>query len=170
MRSARSVALALCVATACAGLGTQATPRPQLPATAAAADARSVRATYSKREHAVAMRDGVRLHTAVYTPRECAPGGHPIMLQRTPYGVAPYGKDAYRRSLGPSRLFQDDGFIFVYQDVRGRYMSEGIWEEERIDRHLGHRRLAAATRALPQRSRGHVGHLVSRFLRVERDD
>lgn len=131
MRSAPSVALALCVATACAGLGTQATPHPQLPATAATANARSVRATYSKREHAVPMRDGVRLHTAVYAPRECAPGGHPIMLQRTPYGVAPYGKDAYRRSLGPSRLFQDDGFIFVYQDVRGRYMSEGIWEEVR---------------------------------------
>ncbi len=92
---------------------------------------RGVAATYLKVEHAVPMRDGVRLHTAVYAPRTCPPGGHPIMLQRTPYGVAPYGADAYRRSLGPSRLFEEDGFIFAYQDVRGRYMSEGVWEEVR---------------------------------------
>lgn len=91
----------------------------------------TVRDRYSKHEYAVAARDGVHLHTAVYAPRTCVPGGYPVMLQRTPYGVEPYGDDAYRRSLGPSPLFERDGFIFVYQDVRGRYQSEGIWEEVR---------------------------------------
>ena len=46
-------------------------------------------------------------------------------MQRTPYSVAPYGVDNYPARLGPSDLFRDEGFIFVYQDVRGRYLSEG---------------------------------------------
>ncbi len=60
--------------------------------------------------------------------------GYPIMLTRTPYSVAPYGIDSYRAALGPSELFSKDGFIFVYQDVRGRYMSEGDWLEMRPHR------------------------------------
>lgn len=99
--------------------------------TVAQATSRGVAATYRKTEHAVPMRDGVRLHTAVYAPRDCPRGGYPIMLQRTPYGVAPYGADRYRTSLGPSPLFQQDKFVFVYQDVRGRFLSEGLWEEVR---------------------------------------
>src|ERR1035438_9623310 len=47
------------------------------------------------------------------------------MLQRTGYNVAPYGLEQYRASLGPSELFAREKFIFVYQDVRGRFMSEG---------------------------------------------
>src|SRR6185295_6557288 len=50
---------------------------------------------------------------------------YPIMLSRTPYSVGPYGPNAYPRGLGPSARFADDGYIFVYQDVRGRFMSEG---------------------------------------------
>ena len=46
------------------------------------------------------------------------------MLSRTPYGVGPYGADAYRNALGPSDHFQKEKFIFAYQDVRGRYLSE----------------------------------------------
>jgi predicted acyl esterase len=46
-------------------------------------------------------------------------------MTRTPYSVAPYGIDNYRNTLGPSDLFTKEGFIFVYQDVRGRYLSEG---------------------------------------------
>ncbi len=93
--------------------------------------ARSAKATHAKSEHMVPMRDGVRLHTAVYAPRTCPPGGAPILLQRTPYSVAPYGADAYPATLGPSPRFQHEGFIVAYQDVRGRYLSEGVWEEVR---------------------------------------
>src|SRR5205085_1153135 len=50
---------------------------------------------------------------------------YPFLLTRTPYSVAPYGVDNYRASLGPSESFEREGFIFVYQDARGRYMSEG---------------------------------------------
>ncbi len=89
------------------------------------------RLTYTKAEHLVPMRDGTKLYTAVYSPRTCPAGGAPILLQRTPYGSGPYGARGFPQVLGPSRLFQDDGYIFVYQDVRGRYMSEGIWEEVR---------------------------------------
>lgn len=90
-----------------------------------------VRDTYTKAEHMVPMRDGTRLHTAVYSPRACVSGGYPILLHRTPYGVAPYGPASYPASLGPSPALQQDGYVFVYQDVRGRYLSEGEWEEVR---------------------------------------
>jgi uncharacterized protein len=79
---------------------------------------------YSKREYQISMRDGKRLFTAVCEPKDRA-RLYPIMLTRTPYGVAPYGVDNYPLSLGPSEEFANEGFIFVYQDVRGRMMSEG---------------------------------------------
>lgn len=89
-----------------------------------------VKANYTKYEYLIPMRDGKRLFTAVYAPKDRSKA-HPIMLMRTPYSVAPYGVDQYRSSLGPSELFAKDGFIFAYQDVRGRYMSEGNWAEVR---------------------------------------
>src|SRR5262245_50565085 len=89
------------------------------------------RETHAKAEHMVPMRDGTKLYTAVYSPRTCSPGGAPIVLQRTPYGANPYGADAYPRTLGPSPLFQRGGYIVAYQDVRGRHLSEGVWEEVR---------------------------------------
>ena len=52
------------------------------------------------------------------------------MLMRTPYSVGPYGEDLYRASLGPSEFFAREKFIFVYQDVRGRYMSEGDYSHD----------------------------------------
>jgi putative CocE/NonD family hydrolase len=70
------------------------------------------------------MRDGKRLFTAVYVPKDRA-HTYPIMLNRTPYGVEPYGVDRYKKDLGPSDLFGKEGYIFAYQDVRGRWMSEG---------------------------------------------
>ncbi len=79
---------------------------------------------YVKNEYQIAMRDGVKLFTSVYVPKD-ASQKYPIMMQRTPYSVAPYGPDNYRGALGPSPMFMEDGFIFVYQDVRGRNMSEG---------------------------------------------
>ncbi len=81
---------------------------------------------YRKREVLVPMRDGRRLFTAIYTPVE-ARGPLPILLERTPYGVGPYGPEGYPDVLGPSELFDQEGFIFVHQDVRGRMMSEGTF-------------------------------------------
>jgi putative CocE/NonD family hydrolase len=83
-----------------------------------------IRANYTKYEHRLAMRDGKRLFTSIYIPKDDSQK-YPIMLLRTPYNVAPYGVDAYRTALGPSEAFGKEKFIFVYQDVRGRYMSEG---------------------------------------------
>ena len=91
-------------------------------------DASEVRASYTKHEYEIPMRDGKRLFTAVYVPKD-ASRTYPILLSRTPYGVRPYGVDRYREELGPSSLFRKDGFIFAYQDVRGRFMSEGEWRE-----------------------------------------
>jgi len=93
-------------------------------APAAAQDSSLVEARYVKAEYRVPMRDGKRLFTVVYVPRDSS-RRYAIMLTRTPYGVGPYGPAAYPRTLGPSARFADDGFIFVYQDVRGRFMSEG---------------------------------------------
>jgi putative CocE/NonD family hydrolase len=84
----------------------------------------SVDARYAKTEVRIPMRDGTQLFTAVYAPRDTS-RNYPIMMTRTPYSVRPYGPSAYPRSLGPSARFAEDGFIFVYQDVRGRFMSEG---------------------------------------------
>jgi uncharacterized protein len=89
-----------------------------------------IRAQYQKYEFRIPMRDGVHLFTAVYVPKD-RQQKYPILLTRTPYSVAPYGPDAYPEHLGPSQNFADDKFIFVYQDVRGRYMSEGEWVEMR---------------------------------------
>src|SRR5262249_8342147 len=56
---------------------------------------------------------------------------YPFLIDRTPYSVAPYGVDLYRTALGPSPDFDESGYIFVFQDVRGRYMSEGKFIEMR---------------------------------------
>ena len=84
------------------------------------------RAHYTKFDYRIPMRDGVKLFTSVYVPKDTAKP-NPMMMQRTPYSVSPYGIDNYRAVLGPSELFTKEGFIFVYQDVRGRYLSEGTF-------------------------------------------
>src|SRR6185436_14015111 len=89
-----------------------------------AQEANPVQAAYAKREASVPMRDGKKLFTSIYTPKDSSKPW-PILLTRTPYSVSPYGADKLKSSLGPSMLFQKEGFIFVYQDVRGRHMSEG---------------------------------------------
>ena len=91
------------------------------------------RANYTKYEHLIPMRDGARLFTAVYVPKDDS-RQYPILLNRTPYSVAPYGIDNYKEKLGPSELFQKSGYIFVYQDVRGRWMSEGTFANVRPHR------------------------------------
>lgn len=89
-----------------------------------ASQPQGVQAGYEKHEYRIAMRDGKKLFTAVYAPRDRS-RSYPIMLHRTPYGVGPYGATNYPSEVGPSDEFSDSGFIFVYQDVRGRMMSEG---------------------------------------------
>ncbi|MGB8261771.1 MAG: CocE/NonD family hydrolase [Terracidiphilus sp.] len=94
-----------------------------------------IRSHYTKYEYRIAVRDGKRLFTAVYVPKtEAFPAGagpFPILMDRTPYSVGPYGEDQYPRHLGPSEEFEKSGYIFVYQDVRGRWMSEGEFQEMR---------------------------------------
>ncbi|MFZ2023629.1 MAG: CocE/NonD family hydrolase [Terracidiphilus sp.] len=94
-----------------------------------------VRAHYTKYEYRIPMRDGVHLFTAVYVPKASAfpadPGPYPFLIDRTPYNVAPYGEDHFPAHLGPSDEFEKSGYIFVYQDVRGRWMSEGEFVEMR---------------------------------------
>lgn len=85
-----------------------------------------VKNNYTKREVYIPMRDGTRLFTIIYEPKDKSKK-YPMLMQRTCYSVAPYGPDNYRRTLGPSSYLMRDGYIFVYQDVRGRYMSEGVF-------------------------------------------
>ena len=121
------------------------------------------------------MRDGVRLFTIVYAPVDTS-RAVPILMTRTPYGSDPYGADAYRGSLGPSPPYEKDGYIFVYQDVRGRFRSEGEFVDMRP--HAGRRRdRPTSTRAPtpttrspgcsrrpePQRPGRPVGHLLPGF-------
>jgi len=88
------------------------------------ADAVWIREHFEKREVLIPMRDGVSLFTAIYVPTE-RDGALPILMKRTPYSSRPYGTDIFPESLGPSPSMLRDGYIFVYQDVRGRFMSEG---------------------------------------------
>ena len=89
-----------------------------------------VKAHYTKYEYRIPMRDGKRLFTSVYVPKDSSLA-YPILMDRTPYSVGPYGVDQYKKQLGPSDEFEKSGYIFVYQDVRGRYMSEGDFVEMR---------------------------------------
>lgn len=83
-----------------------------------------IRLHYTKQEHMIPMRDGVKLFTAVYLPRDTTKK-YPLLIKRTPYAVSPYGVDKFPSALGPSEHFVKAGYIFVNQDVRGRFMSEG---------------------------------------------
>ena len=95
-----------------------------------------VRSNYTKYEYKIPMRDGKKLFTSVYVPKDTSQP-HPFMMTRTPYSVAPYGENQYKKTLGPSDEFEKAAYIFVYQDVRGRYMSEGEFVEmhPHIDAH-----------------------------------
>lgn len=100
------------------------------PATESRPVQAGVRERYQKLEYFIPMRDGVKLYTAVYVPKN-KPGRHPMLIERTPYSAGPYGPDEYVPGFGGSAKFQEAGYIFVYQDVRGRFMSEGAFEEIR---------------------------------------
>src|SRR6266404_741849 len=89
-----------------------------------------VKEHYTKYEYRIPVRDGVHLFTSVYVPKDSS-RAYPFLIDRTPYSVGPYGVDLYRTQLGPSPDFDKAGYIFVFQDVRGRYMSEGQFIEMR---------------------------------------
>jgi uncharacterized protein len=93
------------------------------------ADSLYIRANYTKYEYRIPARDGVKLFTIVYVPNDASETNrYPMLMQRTCYSIDPYGPNNYpRQSLGPSPYLMRDKYIFVYQDVRGRYMSEGTW-------------------------------------------
>jgi uncharacterized protein len=87
-------------------------------------------AHYTKYEYLVPMRDGVKLLTAAYTPKDNSLP-YPILIHRTPYSVRPYGVDNYPEPRGPLKHYAKDRFIFVFQDVRGRNGSQGEFEHVR---------------------------------------
>jgi len=87
-----------------------------------------VKEHFTKKDVYITMRDGVKLFTSIYTPKDASPQNkYPMMMQRTCYSIAPYGEDKYPARLGPSEIMMKEGYIFVYQDVRGRWKSEGTW-------------------------------------------
>ena len=93
-------------------------------------DSAYVRSHYTKIERQITMRDGIKLFTSIYLPKDQSKK-YPFLISRTPYTVAPYGEDKYKLSLGTFPALMREGFIFVYQDVRGRWMSEGEFDDIR---------------------------------------
>ena len=83
---------------------------------------------FVKKEVYIPMRDGTKLFTSIYIPKDISKKQkYPFLMQRTCYSVAPYGENDYKTTLGPNKYLMEDQYIFVYQDVRGRYMSEGTF-------------------------------------------
>jgi len=85
---------------------------------------------YTKREYRIPMRDGVKLFTVVYTPKDRAKD-HPILMVRTPYNLKPYTVDAGGKPSDIPDSYAHEKFIFALQDVRGRFASEGEFVDVR---------------------------------------
>ncbi len=89
-----------------------------------------VKDNFDKKEVIIKMRDGINLHTTIYSPKDQSKT-YPIVLKRTPYSSKPYGENEYPSAIGPNKYMMKDGYIIVYQDVRGRWMSEGTYDNMR---------------------------------------
>ncbi len=89
-----------------------------------------VKQHYTKQEIDIVMRDGIKLHTTIYTPKDTSKK-YPMLLKRTPYSCRPYGDDQFMSKIGPNEFLMKEGNIMVYQDVRGRWMSEGVYDNMR---------------------------------------
>ncbi|RYZ45374.1 MAG: CocE/NonD family hydrolase, partial [Sphingobacteriales bacterium] len=100
-------------------------------------DSLYIRSFYRKLEVMVPMRDGTKLFTQIYAPKDTSTK-HPILLWRTPYGCQPYGPGQFRRKVGPNPFMLRDNYIVVYQDVRGRWASEGTFVQ--MTPHLGQKK------------------------------
>ncbi len=109
-----------CVSGVAVGQGPTPTPAPMTDAELKD----YIRQNYTKTEYRIPMRDGTKLFTNVYAPKDDSKT-HPMLLVRTPYSVGPYGADNYADRLRPGQAFVKAGYIFVNQDVRGRWNSEG---------------------------------------------
>jgi len=84
-----------------------------------------IRENYTKLEQYIPMRDGIKLFTAIYLPKDQSEK-HPILMNRTPYSCAPYGQEFTSRLWGGHwKYYARENYIIVVQDVRGRWMSEG---------------------------------------------
>ena len=84
-----------------------------------------VKENFTKLDTTISMRDGIKLYTVIYIPKDESQA-YPFLMERTPYSAGPYGADQYPREVGPNEGLMKEKYIFVVQDVRGRYMSEGI--------------------------------------------
>ena len=110
-------------------------PRPSAGAVAdqeGAGSAASYSGMFTKQDVMIPMRDGVKLHTEIYVPKK-ATEPLPFFLTRTPYGLSD-DSDGYSRLLDLYREMMPDGYIFVFQDIRGRYGSEGTFVMQRDPR------------------------------------
>ncbi len=87
----------------------------------------TTRMLFTKHEYRIPMRDGVRLYTAVYVPKDTT-ARYPFLVSRSRYGVGSYGADNYGR-IGSAESLRRDPYIYVFQDVRGSFMSEGKFVE-----------------------------------------
>jgi len=108
------------------GVEAQATRPGQLPPNVITPAQGYLRENYTKYEYRIPMRDGVRLFVSVFAPKDDSQR-YPILLTRTPYGCKPYSVDRYPEPSGPLLNYAKDKFIFVTEDVRGRYASEGVF-------------------------------------------
>ena len=96
------------------------------------ADSLWVRENYYKVEKMLPMRDGINLFTAFYIPKDSSVK-HPILFNRTPYTCSPYGEDKFNTRIYESYWinYLKEGYIIAIQDVRGKFMSEGEFVEDR---------------------------------------
>jgi uncharacterized protein len=117
VRSAVWLIISIVVLALVAGAQNERQTRPDLPK------------LFEKRIAQIPMRDGVKLYTEIYTPRD-AQGPLPMLMNRTPYGVSS-GAQSYSGRLYGDQHFYADGYIFVYQDIRGRYGSGGEFQMNR---------------------------------------
>src|ERR1700678_3891647 len=104
----------------------------QAQAPAGSQEEEFIKTHYAKHEYRIPMRDGVKLFVDVYTPDPAAfkdPGPYPFLMTRTPYSCGPYGEDQMPKRLGFSEELLESGYIFVCGDARGRYESEGVFQE-----------------------------------------
>jgi len=100
------------------------------PIEAASNSPESLKQKYEKQEVYITMRDGVKLFTSIYTPKDKS-AAHPILMNRTPYNIEPGGADQFNFFLQLYARYVENEYIMVFQDVRGRYMSEGDFEDIR---------------------------------------
>ena len=116
-----------------------------------------VRSTYTKMEYAIPMRDGVKLFTSIYAPKDTSVT-YPILLTRTPYSIEPYGPGTYPPSLGPSPAFaQEGGFHLHWMDLLAPVGIGGVWLSH-FFRQLGKRPLLPVNDPEMQEALAHAAH------------